>query len=137
MKLHFRCSDFLITHPLIKQKNDLSYLKSSIKKIENFIKKGQLFSNESTSYPGTTEEYFLKLFKKKNLIAGKDVFLSFSPEREAPGNKKYNISNIPTVVSGKSSKCITLSEQLTKKHKIFIKKNIKTAECKTTNTFSQ
>ena len=122
---------FCLPTPLTKQKKpDLSYLKSSIKKIENFIRKGQLFSNESTSYPGTTEEYFLKLFKKKNLIAGKDVFLSFSPEREDPGNKKYNISNIPKVVSGKSSKCINLSEQLYKKiikniHKV---KNIKTAE---------
>jgi UDP-N-acetyl-D-glucosamine dehydrogenase len=122
---------FCLPTPLTKNNNpDLSYLKNNLKKIEKFVKKGQLFSNESTSYPGTTEEYFLKLFKKKKFLVGKDVFLTFSPEREDPGNKKYNISNIPKVISGKTDKCLSLSEQLYKKivKKVHKVKNIKTAE---------
>ncbi len=122
---------FCLPTPLTKNnKPDLSYLKNSIKKIERYIKKGQLFSNESTSYPGTTEEYFLKLFKKKKFSVGSDVFLTFSPEREDPGNKKYNISNIPKVISGKSNKCLNLSEELYKRitKKVHKVQNIKTAE---------
>lgn len=122
---------FCLPTPLTKNnKPDLSYLKNSIKKIEKYVKKGQLFSNESTSYPGTTEEYFLKLFKKKNFLVGQDVFLTFSPEREDPGNKKYNISNIPKVISGKTDKCLILAEELYKRivKKVHKVQNIKTAE---------
>jgi UDP-N-acetyl-D-glucosamine dehydrogenase len=122
---------FCLPTPLTQNKKpDLSYLKNSIKNISNYIKKGQLLSNESTSYPGTTEEYFLKLFKRKNLIVGKNVFLNFSPEREDPGNKKFNISNITKVISGKTNKCLNLSNILYKQvvKKVYKVKNIKTAE---------
>jgi len=122
---------FCLPTPLTKNKKpDLSYLKKSLQNISNYIKKGQLFSNESTSYPGTTEEFFLKLFNKKKFIVGKDIFLIFSPEREDPGNKKYNISNITKVISGKTNKCLNLANILYKQvvKSVYKVKNIKTAE---------
>ena len=45
---------------------DLSYIKSCLKSIKPHLKKGQLISLESTTYPGTTEEIigdFLKIEK--------------------------------------------------------------------------
>ena len=122
---------FCLPTPLNKNKTpDLSFLKKNINSIKNFIRKGQLFSNESTSYPGTTEEFFLKLFEEKKLKVGEDVFLAFSPEREDPGNKYYNISNITKVISGHTKKCLRLTKILYNNivNKTFIVNNIKTAE---------
>ncbi len=122
---------FCLPTPLTKNKKpDLTYLKNSLTNISNYIRQGQLFSNESTSYPGTTEEYFLKLFRKKKLTVGIDIFLNFSPEREDPGNKRYNISNITKVISGKTNNCLNLANILYNQvvKKVYKVKNIKTAE---------
>lgn len=54
---------------------------------------------ESTTYPGCTENY-MKYFQENEILLGIDILLSFSPEREDPGNKKYNVSNIPKLVGG-------------------------------------
>ena len=122
---------FCLPTPLTKNKNpNLTFLKTCLDKIEKKIRKGQIFIHESTSYPGTTEEYFEKIFKRKNFKIGKDCYLVFSPEREDPGNKIFNIKNITKVVSGKTSKCLSLGEQLYKMivNKVFKVKDIKTAE---------
>jgi UDP-N-acetyl-D-glucosamine dehydrogenase len=73
-------------------------------------------SLESTTYPGTTREILLPGFEAKGLKAGKDFFLVFSPEREDPGNPKFNTRNIPKVVGGITPQCTeagrTLYEQI-------------------------
>ena len=38
--------------------------------------------------------------EKVGLKVGRDVYLSFSPERIDPGNKKYDVTRIPKVVGG-------------------------------------
>ena len=53
---------------------------------------------ESTVFPGTTEEIVKPILEKSGLIAGKDFYLSYCPERIDPGNTKWNISNIPRVL---------------------------------------
>jgi len=55
---------------------------------------------ESTTYPGTTREELLTRFEATNLKCGTDYFLAFSPEREDPGNERFNTRNIPKVVGG-------------------------------------
>ena len=69
-----------------------------------FIKKQQLISLESTTYPGTTDEIILPLLKKKNFIVGKDVYLSFSPERIDPAIRNISIKDIPKITSGVTPK---------------------------------
>ena len=64
---------------------------------------------ESTSYPGTTRDLFCKILKQ-NYIIGSDIFLSFSPERIDPGNKKFSLKNIPKIISGFSKNCLKLSK---------------------------
>ena len=69
---------FCLPTPLKKNKNpNLTFLKTCLEKIEKKIRKGQIFIHESTSYPGTTEEYFEKIFKRKNFKIGKDCYLVF------------------------------------------------------------
>ena len=40
------------------------------------------------------------MLQKNNLELGKDLFLGYSPEREDPGNLKYQYDTIPKIVSG-------------------------------------
>ena len=80
-----------------------------------FLKKGQIISLESTTYPGTTDDIIGEFLSKKGFRVGEDFFLAYSPEREDPGNDKYNTSNIPKIISGFSSNCLDISEALYKK----------------------
>src|SRR5262249_21928230 len=57
----------------------------------------------STTYPGTTDDVLRPILEESGLIAGRDFFLAFSPEREDPGNSKYSTRNIPKVVGGMDS----------------------------------
>ncbi len=85
---------------------DLRFILGTMQDISPYLKKGQILSLESTSYPGTTEEKVLPFLVKKNFNVGEDFYLVYSPEREDPGNKIYNTSNIPKVVSGISKNCL-------------------------------
>ncbi len=84
---------------------DMSYIKNFALKLKNFLRQYHIIILESTTYPGTTSEFFLPIIKKKGFIPGKDIFLIYSPEREDPGNKKHSIKDIPKVVSGYSFNC--------------------------------
>jgi UDP-N-acetyl-D-glucosamine dehydrogenase len=87
--------------PLTKHREpDMSYIKDTGKFLQPYVRKGQLFSLESTTYPGTTDEVLKPILEENGLVAGKDFYLSFSPEREDPCNPKYSTSTIPKVVGG-------------------------------------
>lgn len=115
------CSDFnllsqsdivliCVPTPLAKDKiPDLSYVIDAVRKITQYIKRGQLIILESTIYPGATEEVVLPILEKSGLRAGTDFYLAFSPERIDPGNKIYKIPNIPKVVGGINAKSTELA----------------------------
>ena len=73
-----------------------------------YLRKGQLISLESTTYPGTTEEEIVPRIQARGLIVGEDVFVVYSPEREDPGNKSFNTQTIPKVVGGQSEACLAV-----------------------------
>ncbi len=79
---------------------DLEYVKMTAGQIADRLRPGQLVVLESTTYPGTTREELLTRFEEKGLHCGEDYFLAFSPEREDPGNPKFNTKNIPKIVGG-------------------------------------
>ena len=79
---------------------DIKYILSAVRTMCKYIKKDSLVVMESTTYPGTTEELIKPELEKSGLKAGKDFFLSFSPERIDPGNKKYDVTLIPKIVGG-------------------------------------
>ena len=87
--------------PLTSHKEpDISYIQDASQEIAKHLKREQLIILESTTYPGTTEEVILPVLESTGLRVDQDFFLSFSPERVDPGNKKYKISDIPKVVGG-------------------------------------
>ncbi len=80
---------------------DMSYIVSTAEMLAPYVRKGQLFSLESTTYPGTTEEVMQPILEQKTgLIGGEDFYISYSPEREDPNNKNFSTSTIPKVVGG-------------------------------------
>jgi len=79
---------------------DLSYVINTAEVISKYLIAGQLIVLKSTTYPGTTDEEVLPVLEKSGLKAGIDFYLSFSPEREDPGNRDFNTSNIPIIVGG-------------------------------------
>jgi UDP-N-acetyl-D-glucosamine dehydrogenase len=91
---------------------DMSYIEVTSDEIAKTLHKGQIVSLESTSYPGTTREILLPKFEQCGLKVGRDYFLIFSPEREDPGNSKYNTKNIPKVIGGITPQCRSLGEKL-------------------------
>jgi len=82
---------------------DLSCITNTAETIARHLCRGQMVVLESTTYPGTTEDVLRPILEKSGLLAGRDFFLAFSPEREDPGNKTYSARNIPKVVGGLDS----------------------------------
>ena len=119
--------------PIDKKKQpNLNYVKNVVFQIEKHIKKYQTIILECTSYPGTTEEYFIPMFKRKQFLIGKNIFLGYSPEREDPGNEKFSIlkKNLSKVVSGYTYNCREIVKEVYKNvsNKVYACKDIKTAE---------
>lgn len=94
---------------------DISYILGAIKTITKYIKKDSLVVLESTTYPGTTEELIVPELEKSGLKSGKDFYVSFSPERIDPGNKQFDVTQIPKVVGGVSAQCSELTRVLYQK----------------------
>jgi len=126
---------FIVTVPTPVTKSnqpDLKPLLEACKDIGKIISKGSTVVFESTVYPGVTEEICGPQIKKySHLIPGKDFYLGYSPERMNPGDKAHSIDKIIKVISGDCNKTkLTLKKIYGKINsgKIFIAKNIKTAE---------
>ena len=82
--------------PLRKTKDpDMSYVVSAVETIAEHLHPGMLVILESTTYPGTTDELVKPILERGGLVAGRDFFLAFSPERVDPGNPRFNTHNVP------------------------------------------
>jgi UDP-N-acetyl-D-glucosamine dehydrogenase len=90
---------------------DMSYIENTAKAIAPHVRAGQLIVLESTTYPGTTEEFLVPILEKGNregLTALRNdstddshaFLVAFSPEREDPGNQDVARRDIPKVVGG-------------------------------------
>lgn len=66
--------------------------------VANNLKKGALVVLESTVNPGVSEEIVAPIFESKGHVIGTDVHLAHCPERINPGDKKWNVTNIPRVI---------------------------------------
>lgn len=83
---------------------DLGPVKSAVSDIAKYLKKGHLVIIESTINPGVCESIILPILEKvSGLKGGRDFYLSHCPERINPGDKKWNVENIPRVVGSLES----------------------------------
>ena len=91
---------------------NLEYVETSARNIAATLRRGQLISLESTTYPGTSDDIVLPILAQTGLRVGEDFFLVYSPEREDPGNVGHNLRNTPKVVGGYTAACLELGVAL-------------------------
>jgi UDP-N-acetyl-D-glucosamine dehydrogenase len=97
--------------PLNKYREpDLSYVINTMDQVVPYLKKGQVVSLESTTYPGTTEEELLPRIEESGLRVGTDIFLLYSPEREDPGNLSFTTQTTPKIVGGHTKSCLEVGK---------------------------
>ena len=86
--------------PMRESEPDLSYVVAAGRLLGQVVRHGASVVLESTTYPGTTEGLLREVLEQESgLVAGKDFFLGFSPERIDPGNTVYTLQNTPKIVS--------------------------------------
>ena len=87
--------------PLTEGRPDLSFIEGASRTLARYVRPGAVVVLESTTYPGTTEEFMVPMLEEgSGLIAGEDFFVGYSPERIDPGNPVWTLTNTPKVVSG-------------------------------------
>ena len=99
--------------PLRKSKDpDITCVVAAGETVAARFHPGQLVVLESTTYPGTTDELLLPMFRARGARIGEDLFLAFSPERIDPGNSSFKVRDIPKVVGGITPACTHLAAAL-------------------------
>jgi UDP-N-acetyl-D-glucosamine dehydrogenase len=91
---------------------DLIYVEQASRGIAGCLQPGQIIILQSTTYPGTTEEFVLPILEESGLRAGKEFYLAFSPERINPGDRAFGVENTPKVVGGLTPRCTELARAL-------------------------
>lgn len=95
--------------PLTKHREpDLSFVRNTAATTAKHLRLGQLIVLESTTYPGTTDDVIKPILEETGLQSTVDFYLGFSPEREDPGNRSFEVATIPKVVAGDGIEAATL-----------------------------
>ncbi len=126
-------ADFIIicvpTPLTASREPDLSHVKNAAATVSRNMKKGAIVISESTYYPGATEEVVKPVLEESGLKCGPDFKIAYSPERVNPGDSAHEIEKITKIVSGMDDETAQAVAKLYSRiTKVFIAKNIKTAE---------
>jgi len=99
--------------PLNKHREpDMQYVFTTARTISRNLRRGQCVILESTTYPGTTDEDLRSILEESGLAAGEDFYLAYSPEREDPNNKDFNLKTVPKLVGGYTQDCLRTAQAL-------------------------
>ena len=97
---------------------DMQFISAAVEQVTQHLHSEQLIVLESTTYPGTTEEFVLPMLtppSNKNGSeptpkVGHDFYLAFSPERIEPGNSTYYMTNTPKIIGGITPRCTHVAQ---------------------------
>lgn len=102
---------------------DLSFIRQTAEAIAPHLRSHQLIVLESTTYPGTTDEFMVPILEKNpsglkaarnGRASDQEFYVAFSPEREDPGNDTVARRDIPKVVGGLNPTATELASRLYK-----------------------
>lgn len=97
--------------PITKNKEpDLRHIEAAIQGLAIHMKAGQLIVLQSTTFPGTTQEFVLPWLEESNFQVGRDFCLAFALERIDPGNIQFDTRSVPKVVGGITGRCGEIAE---------------------------
>jgi len=126
---------FIVTVPTpVDAQNvpDLGAVAAACAAVGRHLKKGGTVVLESTVYPGVTEELCGPvLAKASGLVAGRDFFLGYSPERINPGDKQHTLERVTKVVAGQTPETAELLKRVygaVTGGNVFVARDIRTAE---------
>ena len=91
---------------------DLQYVTGTFETVSRYLRPGQLVVLESTTYPGTTRQVAKPILDRTGLRSEYDYFLAYSPEREDPGNPRFDTRSIPKVIGGDGPLALQLAEMV-------------------------
>jgi UDP-N-acetyl-D-glucosamine dehydrogenase len=91
---------------------DLTILRDACSLVVDAAIPGQLVILTSTTYPGCTQDLLVEPLSRRGLIAGKDIYVTFSPERIDPGNDRFAHEDVPRVVGGATEACLQAGVRL-------------------------
>ena len=66
---------------------------------------GQTIILTSTTYVGTTRTRLVRPLAERGLVAGKDIYVAFAPERILPGDESVSQTETPRVLGGVTEAC--------------------------------
>lgn len=84
---------------------DLTALRAACATVVDAARPGQTIVLTSTTYVGCTRELLVEPLARRGLVAGRDVFVAFSPERIDPGSPAHVPERTPRVVGGVTDAC--------------------------------
>ncbi|PWC30087.1 nucleotide sugar dehydrogenase [Teichococcus aestuarii] len=91
---------------------DLGPVAAALAALRPHLRPGQVLALESTTYPGTTEDYVLPALRAAGLTPGIDAFALYSPEREDPGNPEGTVGRVPKLLAGATPACLAVGRAL-------------------------
>ncbi len=103
------------------KKADLDFVISAAESIVPCLRKGNLVILESTSPPRTTVEVVAPILEKSGLLAGKDFFLAYSPERVLPGQILKELVENARIIGGVDQQSSEAGRDL---YQVFVKGEI-------------
>ncbi len=87
--------------PLREGAPDMRHIERAAATLGPLTRPGSTVILESTTYPGTTDELVRPIVEAASgLVADRDFYLGYSPERIDPGNTVHTLETTPKVVSG-------------------------------------
>ena len=95
--------------PLADGAPDLSMVGAAAETVAAHLGPGMLVILESTTWPGTTEEFLRPILETSGRRAGADFALAYSPERIDPGSSGHQLATTPKIVSGLTDRCRDLA----------------------------
>ncbi|WP_197375414.1 nucleotide sugar dehydrogenase [Mycolicibacterium baixiangningiae] len=90
---------------------DLTALRAACATAVEAARPGQTIVLTSTTYVGCTRELLVEPLRRRGMVAGRDVFVAFSPERIDPGSPAHLPEKTPRVVGGVTEECAARATQ--------------------------
>ncbi len=84
---------------------DLRALSSACETVVAHARPRQTLMLTSTTYVGCTRRMLVAPLAARGLVAGRDVYVAFSPERIDPGNSGHAHEKVPRIVGGITEAC--------------------------------
>jgi UDP-N-acetyl-D-glucosamine dehydrogenase len=105
------CLIICVPTPLNRNREpDMSYIRATMASVGPFLREGHLISLESTTFPGTIDDEILPIVRDRGFVLGETIFVTYSPEREDPGNRHFGTRTIPKLIGGVTPACTEVGE---------------------------